>query len=215
MPRGPVHTVSAAGAAGARGVNSEEPHSFSAPASIAPVGLEVAAEADLLHEGLPERNQSTQQTASIRLPMPRRRLGGIVVAAVAGCALILVAAVIARVSHASSEPSVATPAKELAKDQTPAALNAIKAAADPARPSSPSVPSVPAAAQPMATAEAPATGTLRLEHPAAPGRVWVDGKKVTSSSALVSCGTHQIKVGVRGRTRSVQVPCDGEVVISK
>jgi hypothetical protein len=55
---------------------------------------------------------------------------------------------------------------------------------------------------------------VRIVRPAAPGRVWLDGKKLTSSSAVVSCGTHQIKVGAR-KGHSVDVPCNGEVAVSK
>ncbi|MBV9948851.1 MAG: hypothetical protein JOZ69_18530, partial [Myxococcales bacterium] len=74
------------------------PEGRRAPASIAPVGLEMA-DTELLEEA-PVR-PAAMQTGSIRVP-PRRRLGGIVIGTVAGCGLILVAAVVARVSHASS-----------------------------------------------------------------------------------------------------------------
>jgi hypothetical protein len=44
--------------------------------------------------------------------------------------------------------------------------------------------------------------------------VWLDGKKLSSSSALVSCGTHQVKVG-RHKTHSIDVPCGGEIAVAK
>jgi hypothetical protein len=157
--------------------------------------------------------EKVQQTGSVRIPVQRRRLGGIVVAAVATCALILVAAIIARVSHASNEPPPtaalplsaaapmgnlpSTPADRTAPSQLPGANRAAPAAM----------------AQP--TPDPPTTGTVRLERPAVSGRVWLDGKKLTSGSTLVSCGTHQIKMSARGRVRSIQVPCGGEIVISK
>jgi hypothetical protein len=47
-----------------------------------------------------------------------------------------------------------------------------------------------------------------------PSRVWLDGKKLVTPSALVSCGAHQIKVG-HSHARSVQIPCGGELVVSR
>jgi len=165
--------------------------------SIAPVGLDL----------MPQRavaDEEANPTMEIRLPAPRRRrLGGIVIGAIAGCALILVAAGIARVGHASSSPSTA-----------PATTAATTA------PSSPATATPPAATAPAATSPAPtsldvsSTGTVRLDRPALAGHVWLDGKKLSATSALVSCGTHQIKVG-RGRTHSVDVPCGSEIGVSK
>ena len=171
--------------------------SLTSNSSIAPVGLDLA----------PERaaaDEEVNPTMEIRLPARRRRLGAIVIGAIAGCALILVAAGIARVSHASSSPestSTATPA-------TPVTTTA----AAPVAPPAPS-PGTAATAAPATTSNA-STGTVRLDRPARPGHVWLDGKKLSSTSALVSCGTHQIKVG-RGRTHSVDVPCGSEIAVSK
>jgi hypothetical protein len=78
---------------------------------------------------------------------------------------------------------------------------------------------VPGTSSPAATAspspnDTASTGTVRLDKPAVAGHVWLDGKKLSSKSALVSCGTHQIRVG-RGRTHSVDVPCGSEIGVSK
>jgi hypothetical protein len=198
---GLVHARSPAGGA------STAPRLVGSPASIAPVGLEMAAEGDGSEESAPEqRRERAQQTGSIRLPLKRRHLGGIVVAAVAGCGLILVAAVIARVSHASNQP--ASPA---------APSTVVSASANDFKPMilPPSPPRESAPAITPASSDAPTTGTVRLQRPATAGRVWIDGKKLTSSSALVSCGVHQIKVGAWARARPVQIPCGGEIVVSK
>jgi hypothetical protein len=178
------------------------------PASIAPVGLEVPE--DVVDEAPKER---VQQTGSVRIPVQRRRLGGIVVAAVATCALILVAAIIARVSHASNEtpPVAAIPlSAAVAPTNNPATAPDRAAQTQAASPTR----SVPAATS-QAPPEPPTMGTLRLERPAVASRVWLDGKKMTAGSALVTCGAHQVKIGARSRARSVQVPCGGEVVVSK
>lgn len=172
--------------------------------SIAPVGLDLAPGAD---KGEEEANP----TMEVRLPVRRRRLGAIVIGAVSCCGLILLAAVIARVGHASSESSTAS-----ASSTAPAATAASSPAgtmttvAEP----SPAPPSATAVAPSSATGSGASTGTVRLDKPAVAGRVWLDGKKLSSSSALVSCGTHQIKVG-RGRTHSIDVPCGGELGVSR
>jgi hypothetical protein len=126
-----------------------------------------------------------------------------VVGAIAGCALILVAAGIARVGHASSSPDVTS---------SPATLPATTATATT---TFPAATLAPAPAIPAPTSlDLSSTGTVRLDRPATAGHVWLDGKKLSSSSAMVSCGTHQIKVG-RGRTHSVDVPCGSEIGVSK
>jgi hypothetical protein len=164
--------------------------------SIAPVGLDL----------MPQRavaDEEANPTMEIRLPVRRRRLGGIVVGAIAGCALILVAAGIARVGHASSSPDVTS---------SPATLPATTATATT---TFPAATLAPAPAIPAPTSlDLSSTGTVRLDRPATAGHVWLDGKKLSSSSAMVSCGTHQIKVG-RGRTHSVDVPCGSEIGVSK
>jgi hypothetical protein len=168
--------------------------------SIAPVGLDLMP----LRAGADEEVNPTME---IRLPpRRRRRLGGIVIAAIAGCALILVAAGIARVGHASSSPA---PASSPAFTATTAAVTATSAPLDTA-PAATSTPSSPA----PASLGGSSAGTVRLDRPAIAGHVWLDGKKLSSTSALVSCGTHQIKVG-RGRTHSVDVPCGSEIGVSK
>jgi hypothetical protein len=169
--------------------------------SIAPVGL------DLKPQRAAAADEEANPTMEIRLPVRRRRLGVVVVGALSACALILVAAGVARVVHASSTPDPQdTPAQA---SQSTATQPPDTAAASP--------PSTPAPA-PGTTAAAGAggatTGTVRLDRPAYPGKVWLDGKKLSSSSSLVSCGTHQIKVGFR-RTHSIDVPCGGELGVSK
>jgi hypothetical protein len=159
--------------------------------SIAPVGLD--------HMRLDDSAEEDGASVGTHLPPPRsRRLRAVVIGTVAGCALILVAAGIARVGHASSAPSIAA-----ASPETLAAPAALPPVADP--------PPTPVDVAPPA---AISTGTLRLEHGAVRAKVLLDGKKLTSTSAMVSCGTHQIKVG-RGRTHSVDVPCGGDIGVSK
>jgi hypothetical protein len=145
-------------------------------------------------------------TGSLRISLPparRKRLARIVFAAVGACGLILVAAGIVHV---------------LRPGQDTAAFAATATAAAPSTPVAPPTPQ-PASAPPVATAAAPApdvpqTGTLRLQRPASPGKVWLDGQKITVASATVACGQHQLKVG-RGKAHAIDVPCGGDLKISK
>jgi hypothetical protein len=169
---------------------------FASSSSIAPVGLDL----------MPQRavaDEEANPTMEIRVPMARRHLGGVVIAAVAGCTVILLAAGMARMhptrsaAAATGEPQ-ATTAVATAPMTTPVAPPTL----------------TPAAVAIPTPSDISSAGTVRLDYPASSGRVWLDGKKLSSSSALVSCGTHQIKVG-RGRTHSIDVPCGGEIGVAK
>ena len=187
----------------ASGARARKPASSNS--SIAPVGLDLAADAG-------GGDDEVYPTAGHILPLKRRRLRGIVIGALGGCALILVAAGIARVSHASgqAEPTTAATAGAAAPTTT--------TTADTSPPTMPAPTSAsPAPGTPAATATqtgSSSTGTVRIDRPATPGRVWLDGKKLSSSSAMVSCGTHQVKVGLR-RAHSIDVPCGGEIGVSR
>src|SRR5271165_3468153 len=131
-------------------------------------------------------------------PERRRRLIRLVAVTVGGCALILVAAVTARLGHRSADATATAPIT--IASVTPGAA--------------PPVASAPAAAVTVAAvAAAPTTGTLRLQHPALPGHVWLDGTKLTAAMATVSCGKHKVKVGTWARAHTVDIPCGGELKI--
>ncbi len=185
----------------------------SSNSSIAPVGLEIRPQKAAVAD------EEVNPTMEIRLPVPRRRLGAVVVGALSLCALILVAAGVARVVHASSGPEAAAgdlrTNAAVAAATAPASLSS--ATASQAQATVAAVPSKPAPTSTPASTSSnsgSSTGTVRLDRPAYPGHVWLDGRKLSSSSAMVSCGTHQIKVGFR-RAHSIDVPCGGEVGVSK
>ena len=58
-------------------------------------------------------------------------------------------------------------------------------------------------------------GTVSLATTARGHRLFVDGSVVSSGSAVVSCGKHYVKVGSRGRTQPIDVPCGGDVVLDR
>ena len=182
----------------------------SSNSSIAPVGLD-------LRRDVGGSDDEPMPTAGHLVPVQRRRLRGVVIAALGGCALILVAAGIARISRAASSPDTPSAAAATATPDSPAATAPTTAAATANTAASPTaaVPAPQSTPTPAtAGGSAPSTGTIRLDKPATPGRVWVDGKKLSSSSAMVSCGTHQIRVGLH-RKHSIDVPCGGEIGVSK
>jgi hypothetical protein len=148
---------------------------------------------------------SEGRASDAALAAHRERLQRIVIGALAGCGLILLAAAGAQVARASASASPPQAA--------PAQAHAAGAAAEP------SPPEVAEAAEPKAPAPPPADvptiGTLRLRWPAVPGHVWLDGEKVTSSSAVVACGTHELRVGAKGHARTVAIPCGGELRVAR
>jgi hypothetical protein len=181
--------------------------SLNSQSSIAPVGLDLARGAGAAAD-TGEDDDVLDNPVATALPARRRRLGKIVFGAVAACAAILIAAGIARIGHASGEPSASAATSNPAANgaapgstATPATAAATAAAAAPA--------SIGAAAPDPASA-----GTVRLARPTLAGHVWLDGKKVSASSVIVSCGTHQLKVG-HGRKHSIDVPCGGEIAVGK
>ncbi len=163
----------------------------------------MASKRDGVDLGRDPQKDVVEQTGALP-PVPvfwRRRLRGIVVATVSCCALILVAAAISRVSHASNASRGAiAPAAAMVNDPTSAA----NASVGPAK---------TAVAAPVEAA--PTRGIVRVERPAVAGRVWLDGKRLTTSTTTIACGAHQVKIGPSGRMRSLDVPCGGELVVSR
>ena len=144
-------------------------------------------------------------TGSIRFrlaPARRKKLTRIVVATLAACGLILLAAGIAHVVRPSNDEAYAATPSPLA---SAAAVAPVAPAAQP-----------PAAAPPPApVADTPQTGTLRIQHPATPGKVWLDGEKISAASATVACGKHQLKIGAHGKARAIDIPCGGELKVAR
>jgi hypothetical protein len=135
------------------------------------------------------------------LPARRQKLTRIVIAAVAACGLILIAAGVAHMLRPRPDA--------VAFAATPTATAA--AALVPTTAPSPATTTPPA---PAAAPDTPQTGTLHLLRPATPGKVWLDGQKITVASATVSCGDHELKVG-RAKAHAVTIPCGGDLKVSK
>jgi hypothetical protein len=130
----------------------------------------------------------------------------VVVATVGACGVILIAAATVHLARSKDENAFAatsvTPAASVAAPTSPAPSTA----AAPAVPVAPTTPPSPAE---------PQSGTLTLQRPAVAGHVWLDGQKLSATSATITCGKHQIKVGAHGRAHPVDVPCGGELRISR
>ena len=62
-------------------------------------------------------------------------------------------------------------------------------------------------------ASAPTVGTLRLDASLEGQRIFLDGVALSATAAILRCGPHDVAVGSPGRSRSIDVPCGGEVTI--
>ncbi len=133
-------------------------------------------------------------------PTRHKRLVRIVAIALGLCAFILVAAGIAKAVR-PHDPAATAPSAASASPSPSAS------AAPPAADTPPAQTAAPAATLPPA---APTTGTVFFERPATPGKIWIDGKKITAKSVDVPCGNHRIKIG-SGKTKPVIVTCGAEL----
>lgn len=142
-------------------------------------------------------------------PERRKRLARIVAIALGGCGFILVAAVVARALH----PRDAAPAPSAASASTAWSYGSGLPAMPSSSASSSPTPSATQSAPP-ATPPAPTTGTVVFDRPATPGKVWIDGKRITTQSVDIPCGTHKIKIG-SGKTKPVILTCGAELHLSR
>ena len=72
-------------------------------------------------------------------------------------------------------------------------------------------------AEPVAApAAAPGKGLLSTSASTPGRRIFVDDRAVgeTPAAVAVPCGLHRVRVGSRGKTMTVDVPCEGEVGVS-
>ena len=157
------------------------------PRSIAPVGIDTA------------------------IVLPRGRLGPYVVAVVSsGVAVFLFAVIVGMRSQPAAPEASATPASAPAVQTV--ARSTVQATATTGAAPAPAPADPPAASQPGA-APAATTGTLRIDQSVDGQRVLVDGVVLSATAAMVRCGAHDIAVGTGGRTRTIDVPCGGEVTV--
>jgi hypothetical protein len=120
--------------------------------------------------------------------VPRQRLGWVVLAVVGIALAVLVLAIVQGTSPPAVRASAAVPAAKTAEPSSPVLA---------------------------ATTPAPAStvGTLRLDPSVEAQRVFVDGVALSASAALLRCGPHDVAMGSIGRTRTIDVPCGGEVTV--
>lgn len=61
------------------------------------------------------------------------------------------------------------------------------------------------------------TGILKMPASTASNRLWFDGKLIGNggSDREVPCGRHVVKIGSRGRDQRVEIPCGGDVAITR
>ena len=165
-----------------------------------------------------------EETCQIRLVARRKELSRYVIGAVAISCAILIASFVKHT--ASADVRFAAPASNHAPtaDVAPPVRTAGTASSGEARFGAPTPNQIPVADIPPPPAVSPfpatqaattvesASGTLRFAV-ARSAWIWVDGKRLAGTSAIVSCGKHQVKVGYNSR-HTVAVPCGAEVVVS-
>jgi hypothetical protein len=169
----------------------------SKPPSIAPVALDnysrSRADSTFLLEDTP-----------YGLRAPRM---GLAVAAGLG-AMVGIFVLVFALGSAGAKPVVQVGA-HAAPQRAPVAVAAAAPARTPTSETrSSAVPTMDIASLPQAP-----VGTVSLAPLAKGHRLYVDGSVVTSGSAIVGCGKHLVKVGSKGHTQEVTVPCGGDVVI--
>jgi hypothetical protein len=175
--------------------------------SIAPVGIDLPPMRPAATSA--EEQEEYNPTRELRA-MQRRHLGPVVVATVAVCGVILLVAGINRFS-----PADATRAANAAQETTVTVVS--RPASTPATASKP-VSVAPTTATPKAIStstvagDAPTTGTIVFDKA---GKVWLDGKRLSGTSAMVRCGSHRVKLGPFAKSRAIDVPCGGEITVKK
>ena len=168
--------------------------------------------------------------SEVRL-LPRRRLGGMV-AAVMVCAGAILGAALVRLAWpgdanaTSATSTMATTAQitvTAATTVTPPATMIATASTNAPAPAR-TIPTVTTGAAPRPSAKPTPAKTIPLVDvsslPRAPlgtivaagrGPLFVDNTYVNGRSMVVKCGSHKVRVGWTARTRTVEVPCSGEV----
>jgi len=167
----------------------------------------------LMRVGIDIEMPSNDETCQMRVATRRKELSRYVVGAVVFSCLILVVAFVKREVGTSNGPTATSPMS------SPATATAARATTtSPAIPPPPPAPvqsASPTVAELLAADTPDSTsGSIRFVRPVKAGWVWLDGKRLTGTSAIVTCGTHQVKVGY-GAKHAVVVPCGGEVVLSR
>jgi hypothetical protein len=170
----------------------------------------------------PDPRDTSRDCETVAIPglgKRRRRPRAAIIAGAAataiGCSLLFVVVLrpisnpsLEKTSHASGAIPVEVPtaAPVTTTEQEPVQRPAPPSAAEPTSGATP--PAAPAAPAPAAT-----TGTLSTSG-AAPGRrIFVDDRTVgeTPKAIVVPCGSHRVRVGSRGATAVIDVPCGGEI----
>ena len=189
----------------------EEEPARCATSSVAPTSMDVTLPP--LPRLLPMSADASLELGSEVLTLPRRRLGGMV-AAVMVCAGAILGAAVVRLAWPADANATST-----STARTPTPATAVLALPAPS-PAAPLAPLAPPRATPTANQEVPLVDVSSLRR--APlgtivttsrGALIVDGAYVPGRSVVVKCGKHKARVGWHGRTKTVEVPCSGEVSV--
>lgn len=213
IPQRPLPTFAQVSAAPPPRVSAPPPRLTAPPSraevrqahSVAPVAFDVDVDVDLAPPP-PRRQNLADSTMQIildltRVPrrMPKRRLGWVVAMAVGVSVLILGAGITRRALSSEDDTTGATLAAMVAPQKSTAATPS------PVLPK----PSAPAATSPASLAPSP-VGTVIGPT----GRVYIDGKQVRGTSAIVPCGSHKIRIAPATKAKAIDVPCGGDLTLN-
>jgi hypothetical protein len=145
-----------------------------------------------------------------------------------GLALLVGAGTVAVRSHrhvsaAHAPPTHAPPASPPPPVEQPVVAADKPEVAPPPPAASVAEPAGPAATAPVATADTegkkkPLLGKFTIKNDGKVKNVWFDGKRMLGTgtrSFLVACGMHTVAVNDRGENKDIEIPCNGEFVVSK
>jgi hypothetical protein len=144
--------------------------------------------------------------ATFTLQIPKKSLRGLVLGGLCATSIILF---LAAFRFATGEPTAEAP-----PPLTQAAA-ALPLAGTPKSAPTVAVPEgLPAAPPPAQQADSVVAGSGTITSPGARWPLVVDGKRISTPSAMVSCGRHTIRVG-RSKSREVLVPCGATVQLDE
>jgi serine/threonine protein kinase len=166
---------------------------------------QAAAQEEHVSESEPHRRSISTLPAMFRVRARRWRTAS---------ALVGVAAALVALLAADSRPRRSL-ASASARTLAPPAIAAPPPFAAPVTSPAPAPP--PAADEAVAVFVPPPThGELRTLPSMPPHRVFVDGRAIGESGAVVNlpCGTHAVRIGAGGKLQSVNVPCGGAIEVA-
>jgi hypothetical protein len=177
------------------------------PPSIAPVAF------DVVDAGFEPDELAEEENLFIPLTLPfpaaRRHLAWIAATVVTVALATFGIAVAQPHSHAESVSSPSSAARTSVAVTRDAVRNTVQSVPPPAPTPVDTIPTVSVQSLPIVE-----EGTITLAAAASSHRLFVDGQVAKGGSAVVTCGSHVVKVGSRGTAHRLVVACGQELIVA-